>query len=688
MPSVTGPVSCSLIGARRPATAPRKARSPTNGSPSIPAVVSGARGSSIGSSSSSEPSGSTRTPSMPQAAWAIIRSMPDRFGSDGAAAGAAGARARRSRPRAGRCAAGSRWSWPPRAEGRRPSPPFVLPSHASPWLVHRENGQPSSRVGKSQRPMAFLAGPWPARITWGLLPLLLGPALGDALGEHSLAVARTASGLAWVTWAGVLVAVVLPTTVSLTALRIATPAALGVGELGRHHRRARAWPGRWRSAAPRSRVVAAFSPLTGDVFIDGSGYGDERRFALRVPTALLFGPVPLAGIGAVAAPIAGPLLLAAEQWVAGARRAGGRGPGRGGRRSERCTGSPAGGSCFVPAGLVLHDPHSLRGAGAVPPRGSIDGSGPADGRRRPGAPGPHAGRPRAGPGARAGGAGGDLAPALRSHGAGGVGDPAAFTPTRPGALLAAASARRTACPLRRAPLLAPAPGCGAGSSRSMWWGGGVETAVEAAAEPTAPTPRVRRRRLAVLVVAALVAMGVVVVATDQVSQPEPEPLGPAAGSVDAWCPTAGSAHGSTCTTGPLELGRPGAVGGRRRRGRHGRGRRADALHPDRPHALGHARRDGAGAPRSDHPARPQQPDARGGVVPAHLRGRRRRPAPRSPSRPPSTSAGWPSTSSRPRSPTSPSATAACSTSRRASAPRSDRTRRWPRSRRRPCTSRW
>ena len=85
MPSVTGPVSCSLIGARRPATAPRKARSPTNGSPSMPAVVSGVRGSSIGSSRASEPSGSTCTPAMPHAACATIRSMPERFGSDGAA---------------------------------------------------------------------------------------------------------------------------------------------------------------------------------------------------------------------------------------------------------------------------------------------------------------------------------------------------------------------------------------------------------------------------------------------------------------------------------------------------------------------------------------------------------------------------------------------------------------------------
>ena len=59
----------------------------------------------------------------------------------------------------------------------------------------------------------------------------------------------------------------------------------------------------------------------------------------------------------------------------------------------------------------------------------------------------------------------------------------------------------------------------------------METAVEIAADPTAPSPKVRRRRLAVLVVGALVATAIVVVATDQVSQPEPEPLGPAAG---AW----------------------------------------------------------------------------------------------------------------------------------------------------------
>ena len=267
--------------------------------------------------------------------------------------------------------------------------------------------------------MAFLAGPWPARITWGLLPLLLGPALGDALGEHSLAVARTASGLAWVTWAGILVAVVLPTTVSLTALRIATPAALGVanwaaitGDAG--------VAGAVAVGGAALALVAAFSPLTGDVFIDGSSYGDERRFALRVPTALVFGPVPLAGIGAVAAPIAGPLLLAAEQWLAGA--------------VVLAVGVPVAvvsvralhglarrWIVFVPAGLVLHDPHSLLEP-VLFPRRTIERLGPAGGRRRPRAPGPHAGGARTGPGARAGGAGNPLPPPLRSHGAGRIGD--------------------------------------------------------------------------------------------------------------------------------------------------------------------------------------------------------------------------------------------------------------------------
>ena len=288
--------------------------------------------------------------------------------------------------------------------------------------------------------MAFLAGPWPARLTWGLLPLLLGPALGDALDEHSLAVARTASGLAWLTWAGVLVAVVLPTTVSLTALRIATPLALAVANWAAITGDAGA-AGAVAVGASALAVVAAFSPLTGDLFIAGSGYGDERRFALRVPTALIFGPVPLAAVGAVAGPIAGPLLLAAEQWVAGAVALVVGGP-VAVVAVRALHGLARRWAVLVPAGLVLHDPHALVEA-VLFPRGMIRRLGPAaadvaDRRDLTQAAlglalelelvEPAEITPRRPDGTV------QVEPVTR----------VAFTPTRPGALLAAAAARRIA----------------------------------------------------------------------------------------------------------------------------------------------------------------------------------------------------------------------------------------------------
>ena len=220
----------------------------------------------------------------------------------------------------------------------------------------------------------LLAGPWPARLTWLALPLLVGPSLGAALDERSLVVARTAAGLTWLTWAGVLVAVVLPSTVSLTALRIAAPAAMGMTT----------WAAVADDPGPADAVavagaalvlVAAFSPLTGDAFVAASGYGHERRFALRAPPTLVVAPIPIAGVVAVAGPIAGPLLLAARQWVAGA--------------VVLAVGVPLSVVAIralhglarrwvvlVPAGVVLHDPHALSDA-VLLPRAQISRLGPA-----------------------------------------------------------------------------------------------------------------------------------------------------------------------------------------------------------------------------------------------------------------------------------------------------------------------
>jgi hypothetical protein len=205
--------------------------------------------------------------------------------------------------------------------------------------------------------MAASLGPWPARATWALLPLLLGPALGDALDERSGAVATTGSGMAWATWAVVLGATVLPRALGLTVLRVVAPLALAVAMwagVAADQRAVDALAVAWSALV----VVAAFAPTTGDAFANGSSYGDERRILLRVPTPLLLGPLPLAWAALVGPALAAPLLLAAEQWVQGALALAVAVP------AVVLAGRAVHGLArrwvvFVPAGVVLHDLHAM-----------------------------------------------------------------------------------------------------------------------------------------------------------------------------------------------------------------------------------------------------------------------------------------------------------------------------------------
>lgn len=222
--------------------------------------------------------------------------------------------------------------------------------------------------------MAELPGPWPARIAWAALPLTVGPVLGAALDDRSLAVARTASSVAWLAWVGGLLAVVVPRTVSLTALRVLGPLVLPVA----------IWAGLQGDAGVGAVVAAGWAalllvallwPEVAESFADGSSYGDERRMLLRTPTPLLLGPVPLAWLAAVAGPVAGPLLLAARQWVLGGL--------------VLAVGLPVAAAAvralhglarrwvvFVPAGLVLHDLQAL-GDPVLFPRSAVAALGPA-----------------------------------------------------------------------------------------------------------------------------------------------------------------------------------------------------------------------------------------------------------------------------------------------------------------------
>lgn len=222
--------------------------------------------------------------------------------------------------------------------------------------------------------MTVLTGPWPARATWALLPFLVGPALGTALDDHSRAIALTAAALAWTTWFAVLVAVLVPRTVSLTMLRIAAPAALvAAGWAG--FAGARTALDALAVVAAAIALVAAFSPLTGECFVNGSAYGDERRLPLRIPGAVLFGPVFLTELVAVVALLAGPLLLAARQWLAGGLALVGGVP-LALAAIRALHGLSRRWVVFVPAGMVLHDLHTMTDA-VLFPRRMIGRLGPA-----------------------------------------------------------------------------------------------------------------------------------------------------------------------------------------------------------------------------------------------------------------------------------------------------------------------
>lgn len=174
------------------------------------------------------------------------------------------------------------------------------------------------------------------------------------------AVQIAGSTLAWAVWAVALVATLVPHPVSLTVVRVVAPAVLAVA----------VWcavDGASTVDGPQSMsalgagillVSIAFAAETAITFVNGSAYPNERRFPLRAPGAVLLGPVQVAWAVAVGAPVAGVLLLAAERWVAGG--------------AVLVVGVPAAVVAwralhalsrrwfvFVPAGVVLHDAHAL-----------------------------------------------------------------------------------------------------------------------------------------------------------------------------------------------------------------------------------------------------------------------------------------------------------------------------------------
>lgn len=199
--------------------------------------------------------------------------------------------------------------------------------------------------------------PWPLRVLWTVMPLVVGPSLADALGDRSRSVQLVGSWLAWVLWAVGLVALLVPRTLTLTVVRAVVPGAAVVSLWAASGTDATGWAAAAVGAGGAALVALAVPGLS-DAFVDGSSYGAERRVALRVPFVLLLGPIPLAWAAVAAGIVTGPLLLAASRWLAGAIAVIGGVPlaALGLRQlhllSRRWL-------VFVPAGVVVHDPFTL-----------------------------------------------------------------------------------------------------------------------------------------------------------------------------------------------------------------------------------------------------------------------------------------------------------------------------------------
>lgn len=140
--------------------------------------------------------------------------------------------------------------------------------------------------------------------------------LADALAGWSTGPARLAAAAAWSLWAAGLFACLAPRPWGTTLLRVVAPTGVVVAFAS--------VPATGTAAAVIGVIgmlAAAVCALSGAVVTAAANalaYGEEVRFPLRVPTPLLFAPVPLAVAFVAAGALTGPLLLADGNYVVGA----------------------------------------------------------------------------------------------------------------------------------------------------------------------------------------------------------------------------------------------------------------------------------------------------------------------------------------------------------------------------------
>jgi hypothetical protein len=178
------------------------------------------------------------------------------------------------------------------------------------------------RIGKSggmnspgSRLVSVSTGLWGPRILWLAVGITGAWSIGGALDGRSAAVRTTVAICAWLLWGIGVVALVVPSTLGLTVMRMVSAVACGAAILG--------WV---YGAPPASGAVFVACTLICGLLVGGaefgrrcaqaSAYGDEQRFLLRPPAPFVL-PICIAGVVWTAAVLAAPLLVASRHWISG-----------------------------------------------------------------------------------------------------------------------------------------------------------------------------------------------------------------------------------------------------------------------------------------------------------------------------------------------------------------------------------
>lgn len=108
----------------------------------------------------------------------------------------------------------------------------------------------------------------------------------DALHDETSLVATIAL---WTLWAGLLLSVLVPSSTSLTALRLIAPThtAVSLMVVGTDNTGLSVWPAIAAVTISVMATVAALSGDTGRYYVQVSAYGDERRFLLSCPPQMI-----------------------------------------------------------------------------------------------------------------------------------------------------------------------------------------------------------------------------------------------------------------------------------------------------------------------------------------------------------------------------------------------------------------